>query len=318
MWLLLFACTGPKEDDTPPSARDYGDVLSESLVGTLSDLVGDADRAFLCGTDSGVRVFDTADPYNPTLYQSYYADEPCYTAGILSNRVLIGSSEAFRTFSPNNMLVRGEHYTPFAVEALDISPGDDVAWLAGTDSEGQVWLEEVAYREDAAMTSRGLVPIDVARPVALAARPDGLLLLDADGVLHTLGLDLEVVGSWSPAGAVSRLFMAVGETDHAYISLGTGGLAIVDVSDLSAPVLAGSWPDGGGETHDLLLVGATMYVGRPGAVRVLDVSDPTVPAEIGAEDIALSGTPTHIWVDNRYAYLADADSGILSIVSVEE
>ena len=168
------------------------------------------------------------------------------------------------------------------------------------------------------MQSQSLQAIETATPVALSALSDGLMLLDADGVLHLFNTSLERVSQWSAESPGTALFMATGDTAHAYISLGSGGLAIVDVGDLLAPSLASTWPGDGGATYDVLLVGSALYIGRPDAVRVLDVSSPEVPAPIGAEDINLLGTPTRMWVDNRYAYLADADNGILSIVNLED
>ena len=316
MWVFFTACL-PAPEESSAGQPVYGEVLSDTLIGAVNDIVADGQRMFLCGAD-GVRVYDSSDPYNPTLYQSYYSSDPCYTADILNNRVLMGSRDAFRSYAPNNMLVRGEYFPSFAVQALDVSAGGTLAWLAGTDEEGQVWLEEVAYREDAAMQSQSLQTIDAAAPVALSALSDGLILLDADGVLHLFNAALEPVSQWSADDAGADLFMATGDTAHAYISLGNGGLAIVDVGNLFAPVLASTWPGEGGSTYDVLLVGATLYIGRPDAVRVLDVSSPEDPAPIGAEDIALIGTPTRMWVDNRYAYLADAGNGILSIVNLED
>lgn len=315
MWLLLSACLGPTDEDTTEPAPEYGEVLSTPLVGAVNDIVADARRIFLCG-ESGLQVYDNNDPTAPTLYQSYYADDPCYAAGILNSRVVTGSASAFRSFSPNNMLIRGEHETSFAVQALDIEAGTNRAWLAGTDGDGQVWVEEVAYREDAAMTQKALVAVDTAMPVSVVGQPEGFLMLDADGVLHRFDDSIELTGQWVPEGPGSGQFMAVGETEHAYVSLGDGGLQIVDFSDPAALALVGTWPDGGGETTDVLLVGTALYVGRPDALRVLDVSDPEAPAPVGAEDITVSGTPTHIWVDNRYAYTADADTGVLNIISL--
>lgn len=316
MWVLFYACL-PSPEQPSPGSPAYGEVLSDTLIGDVNDVVADTRRIFLCGED-GVRVYDSGDPYNPTLYQSYYVSDPCYTADILNNRVLLGSRDAFRSYAPNNMLVRGEYFPSFAVQALDVSAGGTLAWLAGTDEDGQVWLEEVVYREDAAMQSRSLQAIDAATPVALSALPDGLMLLDADGVLHLFSAALERVSQWSSDAPGSDLFMATGDSAHAYISLGSGGLAIIDVGDLFAPSLASTWPDDGGATYDVLLVGSALYIGRPDAVRVLDVSSPEVPAPIGAEDIGLIGTPTRMWVDNRYAYLVDAENGTLSIVNLED
>jgi hypothetical protein len=315
MWLLLTACLGSSDDTTPTDPAEYGEVLSTTLVGALGDIVADGQRIFLCG-DDGVRVFDSGDPSGPVLDSSYYTATPCYTADIINNRVLMGFLDGFRSFAPNNMLVRGEHFTDFAVEALDVEAGANRAWLSGTDEAGQVWLEEVAYREDAAMSTRQLVAVDVAAPVALEGVPDGVLLLDADGVLHAFDETLSPLGQWTAETQGGGLFMALGDGDHAYVSLGAGGMSIVDVSDLAVLSEVGRWPGDGGATFDVLLVSTTLYVGRPGALRVLDVSEPSEPAAIGADDIELDGTPTHIWVDNRYAYLADADAGLLSIVSI--
>lgn len=322
---LLAACVGPRGRDSGDQRIDagYGVVVSETLVGPLDALLVDGGKAFLCSRGEGLRVYDITDPAVPALEQTYYADDPCHTLDSTGSRLFTGSDTAFRSYSPNNMLVRGAYSPPYGVYALDASPGENAAWLAGPDPDGTLWLEEVAYREDADMDSRRRVALDaaVATPVALAARPSGLLLLDATGTLHTFDFDLRPLGTWAPDVPVadpSRLHMALGDTDDAYISLGAAGVAIVDVRDLSAPVTAGQWPEDGRGTYGLVLLEGLLYVGLEDALAILSVvEDPAVPAPTGAEDVALTSAPSHIWVTAGLGFLVDAADGVLTVVDLD-
>jgi|GEM_PF-2750047 len=94
------------------------------------------------------------------------------------------------------------------------------------------------------------------------------------------------------------------------------GLIVADVSDLAAlrRVGAMTFPEGKAEEEwwlgkDLAIVGRFAYVAAgEGGVRVVDVSDPTAPVEVGAfREIPLA---PRLAVSGDYAYVADRDGNI--------
>ena len=330
--LLLLSLTGCPDRDWRGRGGDdtdtvvnagYGNVVGSALTGPVEDMLADGGSAFLCDPLSGLRVYDITEPTNPSASQTLYADDPCWALDVTGNRVFTATDRGFRSFSPNNMLVRGEYATRFSVRALDAEPGDNAAWLAGVDVDGERWLEEVAYWEDADMSSRQRVTLadDVDVPTALAARPGGLVLLDAAGSLHLYDKALAWQATWTPDAPVtdpSQLRMAVGDADVVYLSLGAAGVVIVDIRDLTAPAEVSRWPGDGRATYGLVLVEEQLYVGLDDGLAVLSVAaDPAAPAPTGAEDIALTSAPSHIWVTAGFGFLLDAADGVFTIIDLD-
>ncbi|MCD6518580.1 MAG: hypothetical protein J7M05_01460, partial [Anaerolineae bacterium] len=96
------------------------------------------------------------------------------------------------------------------------------------------------------------------------------------------------------------------EGRYAYIAGGTNGLHIYDVSTPSAPVLKGVFYVEGTYIYDVQVVGNYAYItGRPYAqgLRVIDVSDPTNPHQVGA--VATAAEAYDIRIANGCAYIAE-------------
>jgi len=93
----------------------------------------------------------------------------------------------------------------------------------------------------------------------------------------------------------------------AYIADGSGGLRIVDVSDLTSPSEVGAY-DTSEAACDVAVVGSTAYVaaGESG-LRIIDISDPTSPSELGTCDTP--GNARSAAVVGSTAYIADGWDG---------
>ncbi|MFY9823636.1 MAG: carboxypeptidase regulatory-like domain-containing protein [Thermoanaerobaculia bacterium] len=96
--------------------------------------------------------------------------------------------------------------------------------------------------------------------------------------------------------------------DYAYVASGWAGLHVVDVSDLSAPVLVGT-VDTPGNANDVRVQGTFAYVadGASG-LQVIDVSDPTRPRIVGTLDTP--GDATDLVVQGDRVYVADGLAGV--------
>jgi len=100
------------------------------------------------------------------------------------------------------------------------------------------------------------------------------------------------------------------QDSRAYVGLGFR-LGIVDVTDPLAPFLLGRSEPLPALVRDLATRGSHAYVAAgPAGLRVLDVSDPARPAEIGS--LATSAWANAVALAGDYAYLATAD-GLLAV-----
>ncbi|MCP3682416.1 MAG: S8 family serine peptidase [bacterium] len=103
---------------------------------------------------------------------------------------------------------------------------------------------------------------------------------------------------------------------YAYV-VGTKGLDILDVTDVSSPQLIGEYTRENSvfTIRDIDVVGDKAYLAGDGDFIVLDVSDKTNPSIIGSLD--LPGKAYGIDVDGSYAYVANQELG-LGIIDVSD
>jgi hypothetical protein len=95
--------------------------------------------------------------------------------------------------------------------------------------------------------------------------------------------------------------------DHAYAAAGYGGVRVIDVSDATAPSMAGTFY-APGFAESVTVAGDFAYVavteGYEG-LHVVDVSVPSTPAEVGS--ITIFGGATDVAVAGDYAYVVTTE-----------
>jgi len=130
------------------------------------------------------------------------------------------------------------------------------------------------------------------------------------------GQDIVVLDVSSPASPVGlgRVTVTTGRVrgvavsgDCAYVA--DGGLVIVDITDKSAPVLAGGY-DTAGYAYGVAVSGDYAYVadGSNGLV-IVDITDKSAPVLAGGYNTA--GSAKGVAVLGDYAYVADWDNGLV-------
>ncbi len=100
------------------------------------------------------------------------------------------------------------------------------------------------------------------------------------------------------------------QDDYAYVAAGGRGLYVVDVSDLEAPVIAGS-VEIPGNANDVRVDGGWVYLAAGSAgLAIVDVADPAAPSLAAALD--LGGTAIDLAVADGRAYVA-ADARLVIV-----
>ncbi len=164
--------------------------------------------------------------------------------------------------------------------------------VTGVEPVGQVEgnVQAVAARGDYLYLGVGpsLVVVDISDP----ATP------------QTIGqVDLPSLGEGPLTPDVQEIILSDG---YAYVGAWGLGLCVVEVSEPSAPRVAGC-TDFGGIQNELALSDSYAYVtGKP--LRVVDVADPTTPYE--AAQFRLEGEITDIAIADSYAYVAAGGGGM--------
>lgn len=94
---------------------------------------------------------------------------------------------------------------------------------------------------------------------------------------------------------------------YVYLTSGSGGLAVLDVSDLAKPQIVGAF-DTPGDASGLLVVNNYAYIADGNAgLQVVDVSDPTMISYVGTVDIPGLATVLNLTGEN-YIYLISTDT----------
>jgi PGF-CTERM protein len=97
--------------------------------------------------------------------------------------------------------------------------------------------------------------------------------------------------------------------DYAYVASGSDGLAIVDVSDVKAPELAGTY-DAIPHVETVIVSGDYAYVtDKDDGLAIVDVSDVKAPELAGSYDT--DGDAHAVAVSGDYAYVADGGKGLV-------
>lgn len=275
---------------------DVSDPSHPTQVGGLVNLIGfsrglhlSGDTLYLAGANAGVLVLNVADPAEPTLIGSI--DLPGYTRDIF----------------------------------VEETPGGDVAWVAD-DFEGfrVLDLSDPAHpRQLAELPDVGQPALRVEgdRGYAfLAAGPDGLLIIDV-----SVPTEPALVASLDTAGHTWDLALA---GTVAYLADDVAGIVAVDVADPLNPFKIGQL-DTPGHARAVRVAGHLLFVADgsrglppvppdPGGflgrsdgeegLRIIDISDPTMPFEraaVGTEGYALMLT-----IDGQTAYVGAAGAGM--------
>jgi hypothetical protein len=148
--------------------------------------------------------------------------------------------------------------------------------------------------------------------VFVAMGRDGLLVLDAaNAIVAPIKVDLE-----TPADAVP--WVSVTE-NYAYIIDLSSGLHVVDISDLSKPVILGSYKPDTPSIDAAIQFPYVFLTTGGGGLHILDVSEPTALKRVGIYNLPvdnLKGSIYDVAVSGKYAYITLTDYAYDDFVEV--
>ncbi len=113
--------------------------------------------------------------------------------------------------------------------------------------------------------------------------------------------NLELVGHFS---ATVKSFYV--QQDYAYLATGEKGLQIIDVSDPTAPTLAGTYEISGALVSVVVTGTVAVALDDAGNMLLLDVSTPAAPVELGQ----LPDIGYQVVVADNYAYIPAGNNGL--------
>lgn len=307
---------------------DLGDPAVPLRVGVLpldadlSDVVVVEGHAYAAIVDratggGGLVVIDVRDPGAPAMRGAWT------TGGFRPGRVSVEAEFAYVTGSGAGirMIDVSDPSAPTPAAILQ-GPNDwsfqrDVATSGGVLLDGSwdglaTWDIRFPKRPPSAVVGTAATP-GPARDIAIAGSRGfvacgdrGLRVLD----LADAANPRDIGGVTAPGNAMA---VAI-EGDLAYLATGSDGLRIADARDPATPFLVGHWKsfESDRDVVDVAVAGGTAYLAA-GVLKILDVRDPSQPAEIGSLELPYRAHA--IAVSGHMVFVAAFDT--LFIVDVE-
>lgn len=296
--------------------------LGVRLAGHARNLAVAGNYAYIAGQQSGLIVIDISNPADPRWVTEVDGFPSAVT--IVGNYAYVAdSSDGLRILNISNPAAPADvsyHDTPGY--AVDVLVAEGLAYVS--DGGGGVRIVNVS--NPAAPSEVG--SYDPAYGIStLALVQHYVLVLSSYGGAHLLDVadpDSPVhVGAYQAPGVAHAVAFA---EDHLFLA--AGDLYTLDVRNPATPLLEGHYEISNSLTSltDVAAAGDYAYITEPrdwdgtqffgGGLRVLDISDPAIPAGRGFYDSP--GWPNAVDIAGNYAYLADGQPGGLRIVDISD
>lgn len=276
------------------------------------------DYAYVADRNNGLRIIDISIISNPIKLGLYSPLGFADAVAVAGNYAYIaGGAYGLRTIdisNPTQPRELGQYDTKaYATSVSVIGSYAYVATMPGQEGDG---LHIVDISDPANPTRAGFYhrqgvgayrDMAVSGGIAYLANEMGLELVDISNP-HNPFLS-GFIELWDSSGPYSTCGVDV-NGNLAYVAIEQAGLKIINVVDPTNPTLIGVFSCDENFSRDVTVVGNRAYLADRG-LRILDVSNPAAPVEMGYFD-----TPDiteGVAVEGGIAYLAIGSSGIFAV-----
>ena len=302
--------------------------------------------AYVASGDSGLSIVDISDPTAPvevgTLGPPDVADDVFVSKG---TALVVDWDEGLRIVdvsdpsAPVQLSAFALNTRDYLLTAWNAVLSDGVAYLAASGVGAPILIlvdvsDPTAPSELGSLSSPGFFASDVFFSDGLVFMA-GAALTDGGPIGRLLIVDVSVPSDPVEVGFVDLPISLAADVfvsgDLAFVAAWDQGVRIVDISNPAEPVevgaieapdlfafdvfvsdglifVAGSANDAFANETGLLLMG------EKGGLRIVDVSDPAAPFEVGSIDgISLATSPPRVFVSSGLVFFAAGKSGLLII-----
>jgi len=237
--LIILSVLNPKEPK-------FVSELTYGLRGYSYKLANKDSVIYLAAGTFGVSTVNVADPLNPVIKQENRAIAPAKNFHIMGSYLFTAVSEEginiTKIIDPEHPDIRQTFFVPGYAQAVCTSADSNFLFIACGEVGFTIfdisdfqdgyniypivgWLDTPGFAED--------VTIHPDLPVAfLACGAGGLVIAD-----YSDSANVKIIGSYSTGGYAKEV---VYKENKIYVTTGSRGLQIFDVSNLSSPVLIGT------------------------------------------------------------------------------
>lgn len=308
-------------------AGDYAYVASENLglrtfdvsapalpvetgvyqtLGTVQGVAAAGDHIYVADLQGGLRSVDVRDPARPTVRGAYDSPNQPRGVAVAGTHAYLVDGESLRiveTFSPDNLTETAVYTTPGTAAAVAVT--GRYAYIADV-SEGLLILDVVNPSTPSKVADFPTSPNGTADGLAVAG--DNVYVADRWVGLRIVNVadpfQPTQIGVVQPARTAMRVALAGDSLTGAYAYVAGEGFGVIDVSNPVAPFEVYSTRGASG----VAARGSYAYVVNGAALRILDMTVPVMPVEVG--EIVTPGDAGEVAVDGDYIYVADGNGGL--------
>ena len=261
--------------------------------------------AFVTDYQKGLKIIDVSVPSSPKYLGSYNTPGNALGIYVVDQTAYIADDDTGLSIvdvsNPEAPALLGNYTTPG--KAYDITVLDQIAYVV--EYSGGVQIISVADPSSPEFlgsyaTSDGVYGIVVTDNIAyITAETDGLIIVDVSDPRSP-----ELISADLPGDAYSVYI----ENQTAYVGL-SGGLQVVDVSNLSDPITLGSQGICS-YAQKVTVKNQRAYLACMDGLHVVDVSDPSVMTVLGAYS---TEDTTNVFVNDQTAFVTDNGSGLFIV-----
>ena len=293
-------------DITDPAAPAL--VGSQDTPGSAQDVSVSGNFAYVADYSGSLQIIDISTPTSPSFVGSYSSLDYVWGVEIAGNYAYVASgNEGLEIINVTNPV------TPFRVGkvatgfAWHLQVAGNYAYVANTSNALKIVdITNPAAPKLAAtyVTSAGARDVHVSGDFAyLAVESSGVVMLD----VHTPAFP-KLIGSYNTPGFA---WGVSGSGGRIYVADGNAGFQIVTAT--SRLTLTGSYPTSPFFAYSVYVSGQYAYVADQEYLRIIDVSDPTSPTQVGRYDFP--GDGTDVQVVGNYAYVATSYTFLILDIS---
>lgn len=300
---------------------------SLSFSGVARDLVLVNDRAYIADQQGGFKVVDVSSPTAPQMVG--FGATHGFNFGMEGNDSWLVAYLNDQAGGRVEVLSLSNPVSPSSVKMIDVADFGGFAldgnWLYVADRSSGVRTYDLgqASSSPAATVDAG---IDAS---AIAAEGDIVVLggrLTGTSEAHLWTVDTSdptqfvVVGelaTTSLQGVSTGILDVVLDVSRnlAVAAAGTAGLWVIDISNLAAPTIVGTW-DSPGTAYAVALSGSTAFIADGiGDLQIVSLANPTAPTFLA--NLSTSGVMRDVGVKEEYVYLANQQGG-LKVIDVTD
>ncbi len=297
---------------------DVSNPASLSLLGSC-DTPGNAQKLALQGYtllvadgSGGVRILDVSDPTNPTDVTNIPVSD-VYDVALFDGVLVIGTEDGIYTYQVGTTTSLQPVSSYATYNALDVDVQGDVAFVAA-GNDGLVVLDISDHTLPTLITQYkhsstvNYIAIDVEGPHCY--------VLDASTDSGSRGLwAVDIMDLSSPVFRSRREFSEAYDLfvdgDVAYVANGTGGLAVVNVSDSFDINVDLDWVYDGSNYTSVCVQGRYVYAVASGANNGLFIYEATDLSNLRLTSNLPIASPLDVVVSGDFCVVANVTGGIL-------